>query len=548
VKNALSNEAQAELRNASLMTTSHESLNGRGWLAAPAVLAMYLAVGVTVYARILPSFFVADDFAYLHEIAVSQSPSIIFSALAGRYFRPMVVFAYYLNYQISALDPFSYHLTVVLLNVGNAWLVFLLGRALAAPPLAAPLAGLLFLVFGGHAEAITWIGGMADPLVTMFVLVALLLFLRALEHERPLGFVVAVWAAFAGALLSKESAAILPGLLIVATALARSDGGLLRAWRVLVMTLAGMAVLFVGYLLLRKSILGFAFVNLGGLGTNTNFIATTRAFIIRSFLPQGELALTVFLYRFDLLLGVPIVGLLAWGLKKSVLRSLAFIALCFGIALTPVLPLSIAMATPESERLIYMASAFATLLLVWFLAAAIQQPRVLAAIVLACAVGNVVALARINQSWLEAASIVKNALPTFAEVIRTHGRSGKPLVFLNVPDNVRGAYVFRRGFHEALKMAAPEKLEAMADIGVLSVYGIGDVGVPTRVTATGPRSVQVKLDGGWLIGAANPPTPKVALKDWSLQSFAADFTTGADGSLILYFTPRRIDVFGRVPF
>ncbi len=530
------------------MTTSDQSPRSwvGGWVGAAAVLSLYLVVGVTVYARILQTFFVADDFAYLHDIAVSKSPSIIFSALAGRYFRPMVVLSYYLNYQISALDPFSYHLTAVLLNVVNAWLVFLLGRALAAPPLAAPLAGLLFLVFGGHAEAITWIGGMADPLVTLFVLIALLLFLRALDRERPLGFVLAIWALFAGALLSKESAAVLPGLLIAAASFARSDGRL-RA-RLLVMTLAGMAVLVVGYLLLRQLILGFSFVTLEGLGTNTHFIATARAFIIRSFLPQGELALTVFMYRFDVLLGVPIVGLLAWGLTKSDLRSLAFIALCLGIALAPVLPLSIAMATPESERLIYMASAFAALLLVWFLAVVLQQPRVLAAIVLICAAGNVVALTRINQSWMEAASIVKNSMPTFAEVIRTHGRSGNALLFLNVPDNIRGAYVFRRGFHEALQMAAPEEMEAMADVSVLSVFGIGDVGVPVRVTATGPRSVAVKLDGGWLLGAPNPPTPKVALKDWSLQSFTADFTTGADGSLILYFTPQRVDFIGRVPF
>jgi len=359
-----------------VIRTSPESVDGRGWLASAAVLSLYLVVGVTVYARILPAFFVADDFAYLRDIAVSKSPSVTFEALAGRYFRPMVVLVYYLNYQISALDPFSYHLTVVLLNVVNSFLVFLLGRALAAPPLAAPLAGLLFLVFGGHAEAITWIGGMADPLVTMFVLAALLLFLKALNRERPLGLVLAIWALFVCALLSKESAAVLPGLLIAAAALARSDGGLLRASRLLVLTLAGMAVFVVGYLLLRNSILGFSFVNLDGLGTNTHFIATTRSFIIRSFLPQGELAMTIFMYRFDVLLGVPIAALLAWGLTRSDFRSLGFIALCFGIALMPVLPLSIALATPESERLIYMASAFATLLLVWFLAAVIQQPRV----------------------------------------------------------------------------------------------------------------------------------------------------------------------------
>ena len=514
-----------------------------------AVLSVYLAVGVAVYARILPSFFVADDFAYLHDIAASKSPSIIFSALAERYFRPMVVLAYYFNYQISALDPFSYHLTVVLLNVVNSWLIFLLGRALGAPPFVAPLAGLLFLVFGGHAEAITWIGGMADPLVTMFVLIALLVFLRALTHERPLGFAVAISALFAAALLSKESAAVLPLLLIAATALRRSDGvGLLRAPRLLVITLAGMAVVLAGYLLLRQSILGFSLVNLEGLGTNSHPIATTRAFIIRSFLPQGELALTIFMHRFDILLGLPIVGLLAWGLTKSDLKSLAFMAFCFAIALAPVLPLSIAMATTESERLIYMSSAFASLLLVWFLGAVLQQPRVLAAIVLMCAAGNIVALTRINQNWLEAASIVNSAMPTFADAVRTHRRGSTSVFFLNVPDNVRGAYVFRRGFHEALKMAAPEEMQAMSETSVLSVFGIGDSSVPVRVAATGPRSFEVTLGGGWLLGAPNPPTPKVALGRWSLQSFRADFTTNADGSLIFYFTPQRVDFFGRVGF
>jgi hypothetical protein len=307
-------------------------------------------------------------------------------------------------------------------------------------------------------------------------------------------------------------------------------------------------VVVAGYLLLRQSVLGFLFVNLEGLGTNTHLIATARAFIIRSFLPQGELALTIFMYRFDVLVGVPLAALLAWGLTKSDFRSLAFVGVCFGVALMPVLPLSIAMATTESERLIYMASAFASLLLVWFLGAAIRQPRVLAATVLVAAVGNVVALTRINQNWLEAAAIVQSAMPSFAEAVRTHGRGSQSVYFLNVPDNVRGAYIFRRGFHEALAMAAPEEVAALAETTVLSVYGIGDANVPNRVATTGPRSLAVNLDGGWLLGAASPPTPKFTLDDWSGQSFSAAFTPNADGSLILYFTPRRVDFYGRVGF
>ena len=43
-------------------------------------------------------------------------------------------------------------------------------------------------------------------------------------------------------------------------------------------------------------------------------------------------------------------------------------------------------------------------------------------------------------------ALMEEALSTFAEVIRAYGRNGRPVVFVNVPDNVRGAYVFRRGF------------------------------------------------------------------------------------------------------
>jgi hypothetical protein len=460
----------------------------------------------------------------------------------------MVVFFYYLNYQLSGLDAFSYHATMVLFNVVNASLVFFLGRALAAPPFVAPLAGFLFLVFGGHAEAITWIAGMADPLVTMCVLVMMLLFLGALRAQRPVRFIVAIWVAFAAALLSKESAAMAPGILLAITCLAAPPDAHRRRWRVLAMAVGGMIVVAALYLALRTSVLGFTFVRLEGLGTNQHVIAMSRAFFIRAFLPQGELALTVFIYRLEVLVGIPLVVVLLWGLSRATLKPLALVALCIGFALAPVLPLSISLGTPESERLIYMASAFAMLWLVWFIALATQRTRVLVAIVAVLAVGNLVALRRINQSWEEAAGLIQTALPTFAEVIRTHGRPGRPVVFLNVPDNVRGAYVFRRGFHEALRLAAPDQLAALGDVGVLSVYAISDTTLRTDVTAAGPRSLDIEVNGGLLVGSPNPPTPRVALRDWSLQSFGADFTPASDGSLILYFTPHRVDVFGAVPF
>jgi hypothetical protein len=409
------------------------------------------------------------------------------------------------------------------------------------------LAGLLFLVFGGHAEAVSWIGGMADPLVTLFVLAALLLFAWALDSPRPLLLLAGSWATFAAALLSKESAAIFPGLAIALAFLARPDTPAPRRVRALALTLCVCALLLLGYFALRHSVLGFAFVNLDGLGTNSNWISMGRAFVLRSFIPHGAVLSAVFNRHLDVWLILPIVLALAWRVPKTDYRPLLLLALCFAAALAPILPLSIAVATPESERLIYMASAFASLLLVWFLGAALRRPALVATIVLLFAAGNLVALTRVNGNWQDASAITRSALSSIAEAMRADGRPGATVYVINAPDNVNGAYIFRRGFHEALRVVAPEQAGSIAAIHVLSVHSISHPSIPVRITQLGPRELRAELGGGWLIGSPQPSTPTLELRDWTAQSFVVQFKEPADGSLLLYFTPHAAAVVGRLP-
>jgi hypothetical protein len=513
------------------------------------VAVTYLAIGIGVYAGILNTYFVADDFSYLDAIETAKSPAVVFSPLAARYFRPSVVAVYYLNYLVAGLDSWTYHLSVVLMNVGNAWLVFLLGRKLspARHAVVPALAGLLFLVFGGHAEAVTWIGGMADPLVTLGVLAALLLFLSSLDSPTPRWLLIGSWAAFAAALFSKESAVVFLGLAIVLAVLGRPAWPDRATVRRIAIGLSVPVLLVVAYFLLRRAVLGFTFVMLEGLGTNTNFLAMTRAFVLRCFFPQGPVLSTIFNNHLDVWVIAPLVFVLAWFVKRHDFRPLAVLSLCVAGALAPVLPLSISIATPESERLIYMASAFACLGLVWFLDAALRRPWLVSVIVLACCVGHVAALQRINRNWQEAAVVVQGTLTTFAQTMRAHGRVGSAVYVLNVPDDVRGAYVFRRGFHEALRLAAPDQLGTMAQTYVLSVYIVSDIAQRATVALRGPRTMRINLGGGWLIGQPPAPTGVLAISEWAPQSFVADFTAAADGSLVLYFTPQRTAVVGRLP-
>ena len=62
--------------------------------------------------------------------------------------------------------------------------------------------------------------------------------------------------------------------------------------------------------------------------------------------------------------------------------------------------------------------------------------------------------------------------------------------------------MFRRGFPEALRLAAPDQLAALADLSVLSVYTVTDMAKAVHVTPAGPHGLNVHLGGGLLVWSA----------------------------------------------
>lgn len=513
----------------------------------PLALA-YLVIGLALYGRILNTFFVADDFTYLDFISKAPSPAVVFSVLAERYFRPLVVLVYYVNYHISGLSSWTYHLSVLLVHIANAWLVFLLGRRLAPErtPLVPALAGLLFLAFGGHAEAVTWIGGMADPLVTFFLFLALLFLSRALESPRPLPSMVATWLSFAMALLSKESAAAFLGFAAIFALLGASGLPGRTRIRRSVIVIAGAIVMLAVYFLVRKMVLGFAFVNLQGMHTSTNLLPTLRAFVLRSFVPYNPWLSRVWNGSLDVYVIGPIVIALLFFVRREGWRPLTLLTMCFGVAIAPVLPLNIAIATPESERFIYLPSAFALLLLVWFLGSTFRRSWLITAIVLVYSVGNAWALDRINRRWETAAMITRGITSSFGEIVREHGQSGRPVFVLNVPDNVRGAFVYRRGFHDSLRLTAPAEAAKISRTEVLSVYSVIDASKPATVSQRDSNAFDVILGGGELIGTA-ATSPLYTISDSSARGFSATFSDVAGPALVVYFTPQQTRSGGELP-
>jgi len=108
-------------------------------------------------------------------------------------YRPLCVWTFRLNYLLSGLDPFSYHLTNVLLHTAvTAVYVLTVRKAVVPCPSDILLmSGLLFAVHPVHTEAVAGVVGRADVLACLFFLLAIYFYIdycnaRHVDADHPL--------------------------------------------------------------------------------------------------------------------------------------------------------------------------------------------------------------------------------------------------------------------------------------------------------------------------------------------------------------------------
>ncbi len=181
--------------------------------------ALVVGVVLVVYANALPNAFLWDDlFLVVGNPAIKRwdaLPALFTSdlfpgAIASGYYRPLQSLTYAVDYGLWGLAPAGFHLTNVLLHAATAVALAAVGvRVLGSAP-AALAAALLFGVHPLHVEAVTYVAGRSDPLAALFVLLAMLGYLRGDRR----GLVLSLGAFFL-ALLAREASLVLPFLLLV---------------------------------------------------------------------------------------------------------------------------------------------------------------------------------------------------------------------------------------------------------------------------------------------------------------------------------------------
>jgi len=192
----------------------------------------------------------------------------------GVFWRPLPSLLLEASIRVFGEHPFPLHLLSIVIHGLVGGTLFLLLRRLTGRPLAALLAGLLFLSCEDHSMGIGWIATMTDLICVLCVNLALLAHTLWLEQRQPWAL-PATLAALALALLSKESAVVAPLAIVLMTLfmprgresmlpvpgrpLRQRAAGFVRDW----LSWMPAVILLAAYLALYK-LLGFGRMN-GGL-------------------------------------------------------------------------------------------------------------------------------------------------------------------------------------------------------------------------------------------------------------------------------------------
>jgi protein O-mannosyl-transferase len=229
------------------------------------VLAILLA-GILFYSQSWNNPFVFDDIIKIQENGDLKLGSGILERLLYPYTqnatnllrndpsRPMTFLIYKLCYGLSGGQAWSFHLASTLFHSLNAVWVFLLTALLAqrlfkSQNLTGPLlAALFFLFLPINSGTVLYAFAFSDVIATFFLLGALWIFLR--DTEMSLGSLLGALGLFICALLSKQSAIVLPALILL------SDSLLHQVQRRRLYAYLGFTVIALAYVCLRYAFFG----------------------------------------------------------------------------------------------------------------------------------------------------------------------------------------------------------------------------------------------------------------------------------------------------
>ncbi len=395
--------------------------------------------GIILFFNTLDNEFVFDDESVVVNNESIQSLSTIpkyftaddgFHKVIGRYYRPIVSTTYNIDYAIWELDPYGFHLTNVIIHILASLLLFVLLKEIFEKKknglLASFIGALVFLVHPIHTEAVSWVSGRTDSMVTLFFFASFLYYVRFVKNrdkDKKKGGVdnsnrYLTWSLvfyFIG-LLSKEMIITMPVIIILFDFLFRKrDSEYLKENIRVYAWFFGVTAF---YLLLRFWLLSdveerITYMYFHGMNFITviaTMLKTIPVYLKLLFLPvgllyhyNGYLSDANSLFDGNVLLSIGIIALLlfaAYYAYKKKLSEITFCIIFFFISLTPVMNIVPTMSL-MAERFLYMTSFALSLLAAFLIIKYItgkNRNTIISASIIIILVGSFLTIQR-NKDW-----------------------------------------------------------------------------------------------------------------------------------------------------
>jgi hypothetical protein len=418
-----------------------------------AVLALVVFATVIAYSPVLFNFFAGDDFVHLTWLrhAVHQPELILknfysswLDGTTTKFYRPLISVFMVTDYVVGQGNGIAFHLTNLLFHLSSTLLLFGIVRQVqrqltnTRDDVVALTAAAIFSLYPLHPEAVSWITGRVDSIVTTFCLGSLWTYFRWRETTKPAWLGLSLVSLVLG-LLSKEMAITVPAVIVGFEILAPN----LRPARLL-KTIPYWLVL-AGYFVVRRLALG-TFV--GGYDDSLLFIANVKEFAlnwlhaVRMFLiPINKELLgshNLLTKTWEALIAVAaVLGVIRFACKPESRRPMLFAIGWLVCSLLPVYKLFAIADDLQGSRLAYLATVPLSMLLAYALCA---TRRVYLPIAF-CSVAAVILFIN-NMPWRQA-GLEANAIRASLQQIYTPETGDPQTLLIGMPDHYKGAYIAR---------------------------------------------------------------------------------------------------------
>ncbi len=395
----------------------------------------FVGLSLMLYLPIIGIGLLSDDFVLLEQVRHHE----LINRSWG-FVRPLPLAIWWLVDQIGStnLTPALLHVLNVALHGLNAWLVLMVARRFGLAHRTAVVSALLFLALPFNVEAVTWTSGVFDICMTTCALTAVVIATDAGKSRTArLGVVTILTGA---AIASKETGIALPMLLLLTAVFTEgaerehaiwcgvASGIVVGVYVAARLVFAPPSAVFPEAVLIKNKLLTRPF---GALGVGIHHDVLQSSSLIGITLVLGWVALAVRAAR-------------RWNAQVFSITTLGVLWVLISVA--PLWTLFFVTDTLEGSRYLYLASTVWAIAVVTLIANSTNLTRLTlasaAVIVIACA-----AIVILEQRpWREAA-VVRNQV---IDAWRAMPGDCDPRRASGLLDSVRGAYVFRNGFAEAV--------------------------------------------------------------------------------------------------